>query len=186
MNMLQMMLLTGRNTDRSALKAWALKERQDKLDMYPRLLKAAVYTTYIMWGSLKLKVQGPGGAVVDATDPSVSATAKANATLEGIQQLYKQSWWAPLVGELADLAGQALAKATTIDPMLIDAFTSEPPRGVPQTINLNPGGMGGGGMWGMGTGRTVTVLPPSGGRVPIRMTANGLQIDAPGWNIEME
>ena len=117
MDWMMMMLLmgNGRQLDRERLRTWAMNDRKEKMETYAKISRGLAFGAYYVYSSLKLKVKTAAGEV-DATDSTVSSTAKQNATLAGIQELYRAT--ALLVADLRPRKFAARRKRKRIDRRL--------------------------------------------------------------------
>lgn len=188
MDWMMMMLLmgNGRQLDRERLRTWAMNDRKEKMETYAKISRGLAFGAYYVYSSLKLKVKTAAGEV-DATDSTVSSTAKQNATLAGIQELYRAMPWFALVNEAATFVGETVAKATSLDPIMLELFSSsQPPAGAPTSIQVGAPPIQQAPVFGAATGRTIRVSAPNGQMVPLRLNANGITVEDPNWTVSVD
>lgn len=193
MNWMMMALFSGmaKSTDRGRLASYLRAERDRKEKDYAKFARVLGFGAYWLWGSLKLKAD-TGSGTVDAKDPTVSTTGKLNAALGGIEELYKSMPWFGMVYEGLGFLGEVVARSTSMDPELIELFMSNNSGTMSNAApSITIGGPGGGypqqPLWGGMQGRTIRIASPGTGQsVPMRLTANGVQIDDPNWTVRFD
>lgn len=181
--MILAMMMSGRGMDMAKFAGYLREQRARREKDFAKVARGLMYGAYWLTGALKLNVTNAAGQTVPATDPSVSATAKLDAILGGEAEIWRAIPYFGFMNEVATFVGEVVARATTMDPAMLELLSQNSmAASAPQTVTIQ----GAPPPRNLAQPQTLRITAPGGQSTPIRVTANGFEIQNPNWTVNVD
>jgi hypothetical protein len=186
--MMMALLMSGRGMDMSKFGNYLRQQRAQREKDFAKVARGIMYGAYWLTGALKLQVTNASGQTVPATDASVSTTAKLDALLSGEAEIWRAIPYFGFMNEAATFIGEVIARATTMDPTMLELLMANNAAAAPaQTVTLQSAPAARGGYaQPVPAPQTLRITSPQGASTPIRITAQGISIENPDWQVSVD